>query len=79
MKYSVTSESESELAEDLDWSPQGWRYSSGEGCGERKCMELGSWVVLPRESVAGLGGPSGPVGILPFNFVVVCTTCAFLE
>ena len=30
-------------------------------------------------SVARLGGLSVPVGFLPFNFVVVCTHCAFLE
>ena len=29
--------------------------------------------------MAGLCGLSGPVGILPFNFIVVCTRCAFLE
>ena len=27
--------------------------------------------------MAGLGGLGGLVGILPFNFVVVCTPCAF--
>ena len=29
--------------------------------------------------MAGLGGLSGPVGLLPFNFVVMCTFRAFLE
>ena len=47
-------------------SPWTGRDKKGEGCGERK------------GSVAGPGGLSGPVGILPFNFCgSVYTLCLF--
>ena len=52
-------------------SPRTGRDNKGAGCGERK-QEV-------ERKRAGLGGLSGPVGILPFNFVVVCTPSAFLE
>ena len=48
----------------MTWSLPEWRYSEGEGCG--------------KGSVAGLGGLSRLVGILPFNFCCsVCTLCLF--
>ena len=40
---------------------------------ERDVVRGNKW----KGSVAGLGGLSGPVDILPYYFGVVCTPCAF--